>query len=341
MSAKTNVIATSFSMSRAARLFAVLVTVASAPLAANAGQQADYFRNSGYRNQETAGSTNGTQEESKSADASSKQEENGDSTAADTEPKTVEEQLEATQKEVKDLKTELEEFLEAEEKAKKEKEEKPKSWFEKYRLNGYTQIRFNEDVDVDPGSARPQHVGDASVGDDRSFLIRRARLIISGDVTDRISIYLQPDFAITPPGSPDANQFVQVRDWYADLHFDDEKVYRIRVGQSKIPYGWENLQSSRNRLPLDRNDALNSAVRNERDLGAFFYYTPEYAQEFFKYTVDEGFKRSGNYGIFGLGLYNGQGGSFLEQNDNLHLVTRLTVPFNYNDCQMMEAGIQG
>lgn len=34
--------------------------------------------------------------------------------------------------------------------------------------------------------------------------------------------------------------------------------------------GFENLQSSQNRLPLDRNDGLNSAVSNERDLGVFF-----------------------------------------------------------------------
>jgi hypothetical protein len=38
------------------------------------------------------------------------------------------------------------------------------------------------------------------------------------------------------------------------------KEYRVRIGQSKVPYGFENLQSSQNRLSLDRNDALNSAV---------------------------------------------------------------------------------
>jgi hypothetical protein len=55
------------------------------------------------------------------------------------------------------------------------------------------------------------------------------------------------------------------------LSFDAKKEFRVRVGQSKVPYGFENL-SSQNRLTLDRNDALNSAVANERDLGAFFYW---------------------------------------------------------------------
>lgn len=224
---------------------------------------------------------------------------------------------------------------------KKEEKKKDKSWFEKYKLSGYTQFRINEVLSEEPGSAAAMHNGDSSVAENNSFLIRRARLVFEGDVTDRIYIYFQPDFASTVPNSPDANQYVQIRDWYADLHLDDAKIYRIRVGQSKIPYGWENLQSSRNRLPLDRNDAFNSAAKNERDLGAFFYWTPEYAQDFFKKAVDDNLKGSGNYGVFGIGFYNGQGGSLREQNDNLHFITRLTLPYTFANGQMTEVGVQG
>jgi hypothetical protein len=204
-----------------------------------------------------------------------------------------------------------------------------KAWFEKYSISGYTQFRINETLSLRDGSAPAQHVGDGSVGDNQNFLIRRARVVLAGEVTDRISIYIQPDFASNVPGSPDGNQFVQLRDWYSDLHFDEDHVYRVRVGQSKIPYGWENMQSSRNRIPLDRNDGFNSAVKNERDLGAFFYWTPTYAQEFFDQTLNDNLKGSGNYGVFGLGVYNGQGGSLREQNDSLHLVSRLTLPITF------------
>lgn len=224
---------------------------------------------------------------------------------------------------------------------KKPAEEKPKEWYERIRLRGYAQIRINEVVSREFGSAPAMHNGDASFGEDEGFIVRRARMIFSGDVSDYVSIYLQPDFASNVPGSPDSNHFVQIRDWYADLHLDKEKEFRFRVGQSKIPYGWENMQSSSNRLPLDRNDAFNSAARNERDLGVFFYWTPEYAQDFFKKAVDDGLKGSGNYGVFGLGVYNGQGGSFQEQNDDLHLIARLAVPYTFEDGQMMEWGIQG
>src|SRR5690606_29723153 len=80
---------------------------------------------------------------------------------------------------------------------------------------------------------------------------------------------------------------------------------------------------------------------NERDLGAFFYWTPKPAQEFFDRTLDENLKGSGNYGVFGFGVYNGQGGSLREQNDSLHIVSRLTLPITFAGGQMMELGIQG
>ncbi len=226
-------------------------------------------------------------------------------------------------------------------KDEKKDEKKKKSWFEKYTIRGYAQFRINETLDLQENSAPAYLPGDTSVGDNQSFLLRRARLIISGDVSEHLGIYLQPDFAANIPGVSDQIKYVQIRDWYSDLYLTTDKVNRLRIGQSKIPYGWENMQSSSNRLSLDRNDAFNSAARNERDLGVFYYWTPKPAQDFFKYTVDEGLKGSGNYGIFGIGVYNGQGGSFREQNDNLHLVARLTLPGKLANGQLYEVGIQG
>jgi Phosphate-selective porin O and P len=249
----------------------------------------------------------------------------------------AESRLESTEKH-------LEELLDDKEKAEKKKKAdaaKEKKWFEKYTIRGYAQFRINDVLDETDGLAPAQHVGDSSVGENQTFLIRRARVIISGDVNDHVAIYLQPDFASTPNGSVDSIQFTQIRDWYGDIFLDTDREFRFRVGQSKIPYGWENLQSSSNRLPLDRNDAFNSAAKNERDLGAFFYWTPTYAQDLFKYVVDEGLKGSGNYGVFGMGVYNGQGGSLREQNDTMHFITRLAVPYRSADGQISEFGIQG
>lgn len=232
-----------------------------------------------------------------------------------------------------------------EDKAKKEEPKaevpKEKKWYEKINLRGYTQFRTSETVWEEDGGAAATLVADRSVGKNQNFLIRRARLILYGDISDNLFIYFQPDFAGTPTGSTDQTFFPQIRDWYGDVYLTTDKVHRLRIGQSKVPFGFENLQSSQNRLALDRTDAINSAVsRNERDLGVFYYWTPEHYQELFKRLVDDGLKGSGNYGIFGIGVYNGQGGSFLEQNDNLHAVARLTYPMEFVNGQILELSTQ-
>ncbi len=38
---------------------------------------------------------------------------------------------------------------------------------------------------------------DSSIGNNTGFLFRRVRLVISGDVTDWLSIYIQPDLGAT------------------------------------------------------------------------------------------------------------------------------------------------
>lgn len=219
---------------------------------------------------------------------------------------------------------------------------KSKAWYEKYSLRGYSQFRFGRTVDEDPFGADPSLFGDRSInGVAENFSIRRARLILFGDVSEHLFFYFQPDFASTPAGSSTATFFGQVRDLYGDVYMDKEKVHRFRVGQSKVPYGFENMQSSQNRVPLDRTDSLNTATPTERDLGVFYYWTPEREQKLLKELVDGGLKGSGNYGVIGFGIYNGQGGSQFEQNLNLHTVGRVTYPYRLPSGQVVEASIQG
>ncbi|KQT34205.1 porin [Methylophilus sp. Leaf414] len=223
-----------------------------------------------------------------------------------------------------------------------QKKKESKSWTSRVNLRGYVQVRNTTMLGGDDGINlwSDRSVGDdKSLGDaDKNFLIRRARLIIFGDYGDHLSYYIQPDFAST--AGTGNNNFAQLRDAYGDVYIDKTRVHRVRVGQSKVPYGFENLQSSSNRLALDRNDALNSAVRDERDLGAFYYYTPTDIQALFEDINKQGLKHSGNYGMFALGLYNGQGANRPEQNDNYHVVSRFTYPWKTESGQIYEAGIQ-
>jgi hypothetical protein len=214
-------------------------------------------------------------------------------------------------------------------------EEKPKKWFESINLRGYVQARYNRLLETNSQLKCEQC--DRSWGDNGGFFIRRLRLIFSGQISQRVYFYIQPDFASNASSS--SQHFGQIRDAYFDLGLDKENTFRVRVGQSKVPFGFENMQSSQNRLPLDRADALNSAVSNERDMGAFFYWAPSAQRKLFADLVRDGLKGSGDYGIFGFGLYNGQTANRPEANNNLHKVIRVTWPFQTGN-QIFETGIQ-
>jgi hypothetical protein len=218
-----------------------------------------------------------------------------------------------------------------------EKPEEPKKetpWYEKIKIRGYTQFRYNRIPGIKRNDDLRNSQGDRFLGRDNGFGIRRARLIIYGDVHEQVSIYLQPDFASV---IGDQLNVAIMRDWYADLFIDKAKTLRVRVGQSKVPYGFENLQSSQNRLALDRGDSLNSAVKDERDLGIFVYWAPKHIRERFKHLVDSGLKGSGDYGVLGVGVYNGQTANRLNMSDNMHGIGRVTWPFKFGE-QFVEVG---
>jgi len=224
---------------------------------------------------------------------------------------------------------------------KREEPKKDTPWYEKIKVRGYTQIRYERipGINRNDDLANPQ--GSRFLGKPNAFGIRRARLILFGDVHEHVSIYLQPDFASVIGSGNDAQFGVGiVRDWYADIFFDKKKTLRLRAGQSKVPFGFENMQSSQNRLALDRNDALNSAVKDERDLGLFLYWAPEHIRARFKHLVDSGLKGSGDYGVLAIGAYNGQTANKIELNDKVHGVLRLAWPFQFGE-QFVELAAGG
>jgi hypothetical protein len=210
-------------------------------------------------------------------------------------------------------------------------------WYETISLRGYTQVRYNRLLETNPNLGCEQC--DRSWGENGGFFLRRGRLILFGNVHERVYIYIQPDFASS--ASSTGLHFMQLRDAYFDLALDKKKEYRLRFGQSKVPFGFENMQSSQNRLALDRNDALNSAVSNERDLGVFFFWAPDKTRKLFSELVSSGDKGSGDYGVFAFGAYNGQTANRPEANNTLHAVSRLTYPFNIGKSQILEIGVQG
>ena len=211
-------------------------------------------------------------------------------------------------------------------------------WYEKLSIRGYTQFRYNYVTD----DKKLISEYDSSIGDNTGFLVRRARIVISGDVHERVSLYLQTDFGATPPGTTKTSNnqnFAQLRDLYADVFLTQDKEWRIRGGISKVPFGFEVLQSSQQRLAFDRTDAINSAAPNERDTGFFLYYTPVETKKLFRRLVDKGLKGSGDYGILGIGVYNGETLNVAEANDNKHVVLHSTYPFELPYGQIVQVGV--
>lgn len=212
---------------------------------------------------------------------------------------------------------------------------KEKKWYETISIRGYIQARYNRLAETNPQLKCEQC--DRSWGENGGFFLRRARVIFFGQINKHVYFYLQPDFASSASSS--SLHFGQIRDAYVDIGVDKHNEFRFRVGQSKVPFGFENMQSSQNRLPLDRNDGLNSALSNERDMGVFLYWAPTEKRKLFSSLVNDGLKGSGDYGVFAFGAFNGQTANKPEQNNELHYVARFTYPMKVGS-QIIESSIQ-
>ena len=209
---------------------------------------------------------------------------------------------------------------------------KPKKvWTDAITVRGYTQMRYAQPISGD--RANLVSPGDQYLSNNQGFGVRRARLIFFGDVSDHLYWYAQTEFNGGGTGA------AVIRDSYADIAFDDRKEYRLRAGISKVPFGFEILQSSQNRLSFDRADALNSAARDERDMGVGFMWAPAEIRDRFRDLVRSGLKGSGDFGVLAAGVYNGQQLNKVELNDNLHAVARASYPFKLDSGQFVEVGV--
>jgi hypothetical protein len=211
-------------------------------------------------------------------------------------------------------------------------------WYEKIQLRGYAHFRYNRLFESN-NQLRCSSC-DKSIGDKQGFFLRRARLILFGEVSDRVFIYIQPDYATDAQASSGTqNNYLQIRDAYFDYALTEDKEYRVRTGISKVPFGFENLQSSSNRAPLDRTDPINSADPNERDTGVFFMYSPTAMRQTFKELTQNSLKGTGDYGMIATGVYNGQSLNRPEVNNDLHRVLRLSYPVKLKSGQFIEGSL--
>lgn len=209
------------------------------------------------------------------------------------------------------------------------------AWYERISLHGYGQLRYSG---VDAGSGVLEVPTDRSVNQPESFVLRRTRVTLAGDVADRLSVFAQADLA----ASIGTGDFAaQLREAYGDVWLDTGKRYRLRIGQHKVPFGWSNLQSSQSRAPFERPDAINSAAESERDPGAALLWTSPRGKQLFRDIAAQGLKGTGDYGMVSIGAYAGQGPNRSDQNGEVHVAGRVAVPFQLKSGRFVELGVQG
>jgi hypothetical protein len=100
------------------------------------------------------------------------------------------------------------------------------------QLSGYTQIRYRIHEDSKPDG----------------FDLRRARLILKGDLTRNLSYYLQPLLEASP----------RLLDAYASIRFTDFLI--LTLGQTKIPFSMENLAAENSMETIDRAQVIEALL---------------------------------------------------------------------------------
>jgi hypothetical protein len=155
-------------------------------------------------------------------------------------------------------------------------------------------------------------------------------------MSGRISFFVQA----AHEGNGFRLQELELVDAYGDYYLTRDKVHRIRFGLQRVPNSFDTYRSSSQRQELDRAEAIQSGAPGERNHGLAYYWSPKVAQR--RYTQLATYHNGpGDYGVFGLMVYNGQGRSQTEANHDKHLGGKLSYPFEFPNGRLLEMGVLG
>jgi len=179
----------------------------------------------------------------------------------------------------------------------------------------------------------------ATVGSESNFFTRRARIEARGQISENVTVYIQPSFeggrnlsnvVTTCSGTPlvcrtTGRTGLRLRDAWIDVRFSPEAskggLY-LRAGQEKRPYSRYELTSSNNLVSIERgagqgllprasNDLFSSNGFVSHDVGASLRY--EYKLDDLRLVTLK------------FGAYNGQGESLNDVNNTKSFGARATA----------------
>lgn len=205
-------------------------------------------------------------------------------------------------------------------------------WYERIRINGYAQVKYNLGA-TDGKFDLPLN---DSFGDQNGneFYVRRLRLVFQGQVSERIAFFTQ--FALEGGQQQLSNR--EMIDSFADFYLTKDRVHRLRLGLHRVPNAFDTYRSSTNRQEQDRHESVQSGAPGERDLGLAYYWSPKIVQDRFA-ELAAYHNGPGDYGLFGIMVYNGQGRNQFELNKNKHIGIKLSYPFQFRNGRLLETGI--
>lgn len=204
-------------------------------------------------------------------------------------------------------------------------------WYERIRVSGYIQNRYslldNTMMDIPLGDR-------VATTDPNTFYIRRIRVVFQGQISDRLAFYFQPAYE----GNQQALSNLEIVDAFGDFFITKDKQHRFRFGQHRTPNAFDTYRSSSNRQELDRHESVQSGAPGERDLGLAYYWSPKISQQRYAQlaTYHNG---PGDYGDFGIMVWNGQGRNRAELNSDKHIGVRLAHPFELPNGRLVETGL--
>ena len=207
-------------------------------------------------------------------------------------------------------------------------------WYERIRINGYAQFRYSAGPSSDKFSIPLSDK--AATTQPRELYFRRIRLVFQGQISERLAFFLQGAFEGDQEKQDMFNK--EIIDAYGDYYLTKDKVHRLRFGLQRTLNAFDTLRSSTNRQELDRHESVQSGAPGERDLGISYFWSPKVAQERFAQLAAY-HNGPGDYGVFGVTVYNGQGRNKAESNGNKHIGVRLAYPFELPNGRLLETGV--
>ena len=154
----------------------------------------------------------------------------------------------------------------------------------KLKFSGYVQAQVTDDRAASPKT---------------DFQVRRARLKLEAPITDLASATLEFD----------ATRSVSLKEAFIDLGRATD-VWRVRAGQSKVPFMYDILQSSSARLAPEQTAVAQYVFPSEYDQGAWLQLKNALGDAIPGTTLD-------------VGIQDGQGPNTADLNEGKDLVARL------------------